>query len=968
MRSITRWFVTTLICMWSISLLAITNTSSGFVDFLTHEKVSLTLAIHAIASKSNPETKEDYEKRFQENEAMLALNQAKISSLESFLANEKKSQADYSLRIKQLQQISPTSGEQPGTQEKIERITTLNEINKRTVALINDNLMLAHQYQELLEKERQTLRFWQAKMRLDTALSAQKRQEERLNKDLELLFQNSLKLQTEAKTVSDFGSEYLFAARILLNNQLISLTQHKIAALHLQRKLLRADFMLLKTPDIRTLQKVTDVYRNAVTELSEMEQSLKKMQTLLKSEIPHVMDASLRREFNNLVRMIDGRIAGIAIEEQTLQEDLENHQQELKKQLAMRLNLSEYRLDSWPIIFQQLSRIPAQFGTYLKNLAFKVRDNYLWLDTLQAVLIWFSVLSTIFLFFALGRLLKRLTQSKERFRLTGHLYDRALILFSRNMPFFSAIGILFVVFYLNQIAYSNYELLFNIVFVWIIFRSIILVAWLALVYRVSDASGRDVRLYYRIKWLLVAGGWTTALMVVSYELPLSFLLQDLFNRLFMLFLVAVSILGWRSRALILQLIHPMLVSKKAYLRHALMLLLTLIPLTLFGIAMIGVVGYINLAWSLSRYQFQLLMVVTGYVVLRGLLFDALELLSEWMITKLKNGWLWIEVFLKPIDRIARILLLLLSLYVLSQIFEWRSDSLVITRLLQYGSYPLVNVSGIHITLFSITAFVVLMSIFIWMSKWTREFCFRWLYRDSSDAGIRNSLSVFTQYAVFLTGGFIAFRVLGLDFSGMSMILGGLAVGMGFGLRDFASNIVGGLTLLIERPVREGDLITLGDYEGRVAHIGIRTMRVSSWDNMEVLIPNAETFNKPFTNWTHQDGIVRTVVPIKVSRFDDPERVQQIILNVLYTISEILPDPEPQVFLKQIDEALIEFEARYFINVQIYSRFEIRSKVLFAIFAKFKEEGIHPPVPPFSVEITNSKQNEYLLPNDDTPQK
>ena len=67
-----------------------------------------------------------------------------------------------------------------------------------------------------------------------------------------------------------------------------------------------------------------------------------------------------------------------------------------------------------------------------------------------------------------------------------------------------------------------------------------------------------------------------------------------------------------------------------------------------------------------------------------------------------------------------------------------------------------------------------------------------------------------------------------------MVIGGLAVGMGFGLRDFASNIVGGLMLLIERPVREGDLITLGGYEGRVSHIGIRSMRVSSWDNMEVL--------------------------------------------------------------------------------------------------------------------------------------
>ena len=203
------------------------------------------------------------------------------------------------------------------------------------------------------------------------------------------------------------------------------------------------------------------------------------------------------------------------------------------------------------------------------------------------------------------------------------------------------------------------------------------------------------------------------------------------------------------------------------------------------------------------------------------------------------------------------------------------------------------------------------------------------------------------------GSFITLRVLGLDFSGMSMVLGGLAVGMGFGLRDFASNIVGGIMLLIERPVREGDLITLGEYEGRVAHIGIRSMRVSSWDNMEVLIPNAETFNKPFTNWTHQDSVVRTVVPIKVSRDDDPLMVQELIFDSLKIIPEILTEPPPQVLIKQIDDALVDFEIRYFINVQLYTRFEIRSKVLFAIIEKFKAAGIKAPIPPISVEIQNA---------------
>jgi potassium efflux system protein len=135
------------------------------------------------------------------------------------------------------------------------------------------------------------------------------------------------------------------------------------------------------------------------------------------------------------------------------------------------------------------------------------------------------------------------------------------------------------------------------------------------------------------------------------------------------------------------------------------------------------------------------------------------------------------------------------------------------------------------------------------------------------------------------------------------------------------------------------------------------MRVSSWDNMEVLIPNAETFNKPFTNWTHQDSVVRTVVPIKVSRDDDPGTVQELIFDVLAIIPEILNDPPTQVLLTQIDDALVEFEIRYFINVQLYTRVEIRSKVLFAIMAQFKAAGIKPPIPPMHVELTKESDQD-----------
>ncbi len=935
------------------------TSASKLIEYLAQEKIKLTLAINEIKLLSPPENHAAYLKQQQENGSLMMLNHARITSLESFLANQKQLQQDFIQRLKRLQQTPLSQQAQGNHQEQIEKINTLNNVNKKTIELIIENLTLANHYQEELAFQKQQLDLWQSKEQMQEHLDKLRDQEEKLNDSLGRLFENSIKLQQEIKTDAGFNSSFIAEAKLLLNNQVINLTQYKIAETHLQKKLVKADYLLLKTPDIRTLQKITDTYKEAITQLSDIEQSLKKMVQILTEERAHLSDTNLKQQFATLLRIVNSRIEGITIQQQTLQEDLENHQEELKKQLSVRQSLSDYHWDSWQTIIEQLVHIPAQFYSYLKSLSLKIKDNYLWQDRWPATLMWGLIGLIILGAYGLHKALKRLTHDKERSRLSGHLYDGALILLSRNVPHLTTTAVIITLLYLNHILFSNYQLFLNLVFVWLVFRTLILIARLVLLERITDSSGTDVRLYYRLKWLLLAGGWTTALMVISHLLPLSMILQDIFNRLFMMFLLAVSLVGWKSREVITHLLHPVLKTKKRYIRNAIMLLVILIPLTLFTTAMIGLIGYINLAWSMSRYEVYILFIITGYVLTRGLLVDALELLSEWMISSMRNGWLWIEIFLKPLDKILRITLLILSLFILCQLFDWHSDSAVITNMITFGKYPLVNLSGIHITPISILEFLILLSVFAWAAKWTREFCYRWLYRDAKDAGIRNSLSVFTQYAVILIGGFITLRVLGLDFSGMSMVVGGLAVGMGFGLRDFASNIVGGLMLLIERPVREGDLITIGNHEGKVAHIGIRSMRVSSWDNMEVLIPNAETFNKPFTNWTHQDSIVRTVIPVKVNRSDDPVMVQQLILDVLAVIPEIVNEPPPQVFLKQIDDALIEFEVRYFINVQLHTRFEVRSNVLFAITAQFKAAGIKPPIPPISIELKEGEHASFF---------
>ncbi|CEK10723.1 hypothetical protein [Legionella hackeliae] len=410
------------------------DSTSKLIEYLVQEKNKLTLAINEIKLIPPPVDQASYQRQLQENNAMMALNQAKITSFESFLTNQKQLQQNFSQRLKNLQQTSLSQTTQINSQERIGKINTLTDVNKKTIELINENLALATRYQDALVSHKQQLDLWYSKALMQEQVEKLHHQKDKFNQSLARLYEHTIKLQQDIRTDAAFSSVYMAEAKLLLNNQVINLTQYKIAELDLQKRLVKADYLLLKDPNIRTLQKVAETYKEAIIQLSNMEQSLKKIVSMLTDERAHLTDENLKKQFSALIRIVNARIEGVVIQQQTLQEDLENHQAELKKQLSVRQSFSEYRIDSWPIIFQQIVHIPTQFYNYLKSLALKVKDNYLWLDFFPATLLW-TILGLIILgSYGLYKLLKQLTRDKERSRLSGHLYDGALILLSRNIP------------------------------------------------------------------------------------------------------------------------------------------------------------------------------------------------------------------------------------------------------------------------------------------------------------------------------------------------------------------------------------------------------------------------------------------------------------------------------------------------------------------------------------------------------
>lgn len=519
------------------------------------------------------------------------------------------------------------------------------------------------------------------------------------------------------------------------------------------------------------------------------------------------------------------------------------------------------------------------------------------------------------------------------------------------------IGTLFAVMAFFGIPAQSFIFIYYLSLVWLIFKAILIIARLCLVETTHDAGGQDIRLYHRLRWIILIGGIITGLTVFVHQLPLIYELSALFDRLFLILLMGVSILLLRSYDVVPNLILSHMKSKAPhpYLRGSIRLIGFLVPLLIFCNAVIGLFGFVNLIMTVSWYQGIFLIVLIGYLLLRGLLLDGMEQLSSLVIQYVNNGWLWTEAVLKPIDRVLRITLFLVGWAVLFLLYGWDKQSPIVERLTRLLHYNLVTALNTTITPLSIIELCIVISIFYWTARWTREFVFRLLASRTMDMGIRNSIAIFSQYTVIFLGGFICLQVLGIDLRALAAIAAMLAFGIGFGLRDLANNFVCGFFILLERPLRVGDIVNINGIEGEVVNFGSRAVTICTWDNMELLVPNAEIFNKTFTNWTSHDDIVRSVLRIQVDRQDNPHEIAFLIEGVLARHPDVLKEPRYEVYLKEMTDTLLYFEVRYFVNIRVVrSRMKVMSSVHVNIWDEFAKHHIKPPYPQHEVVLKENK--------------
>jgi small-conductance mechanosensitive channel len=256
-----------------------------------------------------------------------------------------------------------------------------------------------------------------------------------------------------------------------------------------------------------------------------------------------------------------------------------------------------------------------------------------------------------------------------------------------------------------------------------------------------------------------------------------------------------------------------------------------------------------------------------------------------------------------------------------------------------------DIKGSDFTLLTLLFIIISSILLVFLSKRLSKILVkRVLNKYIKDTGVSDSIGTIFRYSVIIIGFITIFQSAGFDLSTLGLLAGALGVGIGFGLQNVTNNFISGIIILFERPIKVGDRIEVGDINGDVYSISMRSTTVITNDNISVIVPNSEFINSAVINWSHNDRRVRFKIPIGVSYNEDPERVRKLVLEVAKEHSGVLDEPSPDLWFEGYGDSSLDFNLTVWTSDFIQRPGVLKSQLYYAVFKKFGEHNIEIPFP------------------------
>ena len=264
--------------------------------------------------------------------------------------------------------------------------------------------------------------------------------------------------------------------------------------------------------------------------------------------------------------------------------------------------------------------------------------------------------------------------------------------------------------------------------------------------------------------------------------------------------------------------------------------------------------------------------------------------------------------------------------------------------------PLFSLGEDPVTLLALVVLVVIMVL-----TWIIGGRARWLLerRVSHVAGIEqgtlHAIGGLGRYLILFVGSFIGLRSVGFQLDAILVVFGALGVGIGFGLQNIANNFVSGLILLVERPIKVGDVVEVGGELGSVERVGIRATTLRKFDQTQAIVPNGDLISSTVTNWTLDDRRARLDFTLGVAYGSDTRLVERLIRAAVVNHRNVLDDPEPRIFFVEFGDSSLNFRVLAYVN-DLMERFATLSDLHFAIDDAFRENDVEIPFPQHDLHL------------------
>jgi len=344
-------------------------------------------------------------------------------------------------------------------------------------------------------------------------------------------------------------------------------------------------------------------------------------------------------------------------------------------------------------------------------------------------------------------------------------------------------------------------------------------------------------------------------------------------------------------------------------------------------------------WLLSLSL--LLLIGTAIETSYHLIKIAVSLLAAWVIINLTTGMLRNKALSKFIAVVV-----------------WSVAALNILNLIG----PVTDVlDGIGLTLgeLRISALTVIEGVFLliillWLAILVSQFIDQQI-RKSADItpSVKVLISKLIKITLIIIAVVVAISSVGIDLTAFAVFSGAVGIGIGLGLQKSIANLFSGVLLLIDKSIKPGDLITIGDTYGVVESLNARYASVKRMNGTEHLIPNENLISQEVINWTHTDKLIRPDIVIGVHYQSDIRKAMELCIQSAIEAQRVLDSPEPECLLIGFGDNSVDLKLRFWIKDPENGLLNVKSEILLGIWDKFREHDIEIPYPQRDLHIRSS---------------